>query len=558
MTVLPVVERELRVASRRGLTYWGRAGAALIAVVVSSWILVLQSAVPFGQMGKAMFTTLSFLSFLFAAFAGVTYSSDSVSVEKREGTLGLLFLTDLRGHDVTLGKLAASSLGAVYSLLASLPVLALALLMGGVTGGEYWRMVLVLMNLLLLSLTLGLLMSVLNSDSKRAAVAAFFAVLAALFLFPALGGLAGLALRRFGYSDDVITAWSRLTVFWMTPVIGYSNVFDLEYKTHAGDFWRSQGYTAGVALLCLAHASRRLPRSWQEGAVEPVRRGFRARLERLRFPTLGHRGAFRTRLLELSPIAWLSGRHWLRNWTVWGFLGVYAAIFLLLAWQTGSDWWNGGTYMATSILLHLALKVWVANEAPRQFVDDRGSGAMELLLSTPLSVPEILHGRFVALRRQFAGPIITVLVVDALFLLGSMMKDMGNHDDLNAWVLLWLLRMFFLGFDSFTLAWLGLWTGMASSGSRPGSGAVTRVLVLPSVICLVLLTLMVLPWLHLAGDNFSMLLGLSAWALIGAGTNVFWLMRVRGRLPAQFRDLATQRTGKKRGWFRRGAAAGAA
>ncbi|HTH48179.1 MAG TPA: ABC transporter permease subunit, partial [Candidatus Limnocylindria bacterium] len=177
MTVLPVVERELRVASRRGATYWARTGAALTALLVSAWILLLQqqSMAP-GLMGKVLFTTLSFISFLFAAFAGVTYSADSVSAEKREGTLGLLFLTDLRGHDVTLGKLAASSLGAVYSLLAALPVLALALLLGGVTGGEYWRMVLLLLNVLLFSLSLGLLMSVLSSDSKRAAVAAFFAV----------------------------------------------------------------------------------------------------------------------------------------------------------------------------------------------------------------------------------------------------------------------------------------------------------------------------------------------------------------------------------------------
>ena len=555
MTVLPVVERELRVASRRGSTYWGRASAALTAVVVSSWFLLLQQGMHFGQLGKALFTTLSLLSFVFAAFAGVTYSADSVSAEKREGTLGLLFLTDLRGHDVTLGKLAASSLGAIYSLLASLPVLAMALLMGGVTGGEYWRMVLVLVNLLLLSLSLGLVMSVLNSDSKRAAVAAFFAVLAALFLLPALGGLTALALRRMGNPEPVVDAWLRLTVAWMTPVTGYSNVFDLEYKTGAGDYWRSQGFTAGLMLLCLIYASRRLPRSWQEGAVEPTRRGFRARLERWRFPTREHRGVFRTRLLELSPVAWLSGRHWLRGWTVWGFLALSATVFLLLAWQTGSDWWNGGTYLATSILLHLSLKVWVANEAPRQFVDDRGSGALELLLSTPLSVPEILHGRFVALRRQFMVPGVVVLVLDALFLLSSMMKDISNHDDLNAWVLLWLLRMFFLGFDCFTLAWLGLWMGMASTGSRPGSGTVTRVLVLPSVLCLGLLTLMVLPWLRLAGDNFSATLGLSAWALIGVGNNVFWLLRFRGRLQTQFRELATQRPGKKRGWFRRAEAA---
>ena len=36
--------------------------------------------------------------------------------------LGLLFLTDLRGHDIVLGKLAATSLRAVFGLVAIVPV----------------------------------------------------------------------------------------------------------------------------------------------------------------------------------------------------------------------------------------------------------------------------------------------------------------------------------------------------------------------------------------------------------------------------------------------------
>ena len=67
-----------------------------------------------------------------------------MSEEKREGTLGLLFLTDLRGFDVVLGKLVACSLRGAYGLVAALPVIGLALLMGGVTGFELWRLALVL------------------------------------------------------------------------------------------------------------------------------------------------------------------------------------------------------------------------------------------------------------------------------------------------------------------------------------------------------------------------------------------------------------------------------
>ena len=556
ITVLPIVERELRVASRRGATYWGRSGAALITLVLAMWFLLLQRSVQLGQVGKPLFLTLSFLAFLFAAFAGVTYSADSVSSEKRDGTLGLLFLTDLRGHDVTLGKLAASSLGSIYSLLAALPVLALALLMGGVTAGEYWRMVLLLVNTLMLSLCLGLLMSVLNSDSKRAAVATFIAVVAALLLLPALGALAGVGLRRLGYPPEVIDAWTKMTVNWMTPIMAYGNVFDAEFKTGATEYWCSQGYTAVLAWLCLAYASWRLPRSWQQGATESGRGGFRARLERMRFPTRERRDAFRAQLLEASPVAWLAGRHWLRPLVVWSFLLLCTGVFLVLAWQVGRDWWNGGVYLTTSILLHLVLKVWVANESSRQIVDDRSSGALELLLSTPLSVPEILRGLIVPLRRQFGAPIIAVLVADAAFLLASVSKDMSSSDDANMWTIFWLLRMCFLVFDCITLVWLGLWLGMTSKGTRTGSGAVTRVLIVPSLLFLGLMTLGLLPLLR-GGDHFTPFLVLIAWAVIGTGNNVIWLRQARSRLLGEFRELATVRAAKKRGWFRFGGSAGA-
>jgi ABC-type transport system involved in cytochrome c biogenesis permease component len=97
MTVLPIVERELRVAARRSSTYW------------------------------------SGLMFLYCLGHGRRSTADCLSEEKREGTLGLLFLTDLKGADIVLGKLAATSMRGFYGFLAVFPVLAIPLLLGGIT-----------------------------------------------------------------------------------------------------------------------------------------------------------------------------------------------------------------------------------------------------------------------------------------------------------------------------------------------------------------------------------------------------------------------------------------
>src|SRR5215468_7932706 len=128
VTALPILRRELRVASRRSATYWSRFRTALAGVVPTVLLLVgaIQAASP-AQIGAHIFYALSFLSFLFALLVAVWLPSDSLSAEKREGTLGFLFLTDLKPYDVVLGKLAASSLTGVYALVALLPILAIPL-----------------------------------------------------------------------------------------------------------------------------------------------------------------------------------------------------------------------------------------------------------------------------------------------------------------------------------------------------------------------------------------------------------------------------------------------
>ena len=76
---------------------------------------------PPATMGVSVFYTLSCIAFFYAATAGIWITSDCISEEKRDGTLGLLFLTDLRSFDIVLGKLAATSLKAFAGLIAIFP-----------------------------------------------------------------------------------------------------------------------------------------------------------------------------------------------------------------------------------------------------------------------------------------------------------------------------------------------------------------------------------------------------------------------------------------------------
>src|SRR3989442_15632965 len=118
MTFLPIVDRELRLAARRPGTYRTRFWAAFVFAAICLGLLIgtRRSQSP-AALGKMMFTVLTWITFACCLMAGIRFTADSLSEEKRDGTLGLLFLTNLRGYHVVLGKLVVTSLTSLYALL---------------------------------------------------------------------------------------------------------------------------------------------------------------------------------------------------------------------------------------------------------------------------------------------------------------------------------------------------------------------------------------------------------------------------------------------------------
>ena len=97
MIFLPVVERELRVASRQRAAYWMRFGGAAAGLVLCAWIMLIPSFRSPQRLGTVLFHTVAVATFFYSALAGLHRTSDCLSEEKRECTLGLLFLKDLKG-----------------------------------------------------------------------------------------------------------------------------------------------------------------------------------------------------------------------------------------------------------------------------------------------------------------------------------------------------------------------------------------------------------------------------------------------------------------------------
>ena len=182
--------------------------------------------------------------------AGLFFTSDCLSEEKREGTLGLLFLTDLRGYDVALGKLLATSLRGFYALLAVLPILAITLLMGGVTGAQYWKSALALVNALFFSLAAGMAVSAVSRDSQKALTATLL-----LLLLLALGG---------PMADGTIAAIQQrgFEPRWSLSSPGYVLVAASAWCGPA--YWIALATTHLLGWAMLALACALVPHTWQE------------------------------------------------------------------------------------------------------------------------------------------------------------------------------------------------------------------------------------------------------------------------------------------------------
>lgn len=521
MTFLPIVARELRVASRRGSTYWVRIITALATVAIGAWCFLVMWQQPPKEVAMALFGVLTGFSLLYGMLSGLRFTADCLSEEKRDGTLGLLFLTDLKGYDVVLGKLVATSLNAFYGMLALLPLSAVPLLLGGITLGEFARTSIVALNALFFSLAVGLCASATVRSAKKAMSATLLVLLVVAGLLPALGGYLGM-LGKIRNLNPIF--------FWPSPGFTYFTAFTSHYNTMRVSFWGSLAVVHAMGWLALLTGSLIVPFSWQDRPAGAQVTRWR---ERWRLWTSGRqaeRALYRRRLLEVNPFYWLAARVAFKPVYPWLILGGSAAVWLWGYAKYRADWLNEGVFLTTGILLCLLIKGWFASEATRQLAEDRQNGTLELLLSTPLSVPEILRGQSLALQRQFLGPTIAVLGVMIMLMSGTLHGIVSDFDRAG-WLRVWVGMIFMLVADLIALYWVGMWDGLTSQNpNRAASTSISRILILPWVGMALLLA-----FVSITANDTNGMVFINAWIVLGLATDFFFSRWARRKLLAEFR-----------------------
>ena len=365
MNLLPIVERELRSAAHKATSYWVRPCVALLAFVASSASLLTPRFGRFGlsQMGPELLGWLSALGFLYCLLAGLHFTADCLSEERREGTLGLLLLTELSPLDVVLGKLTATSLNAFYGLVAFFPMLALPVLLGGVTGSGIGKLTLVLTNTVFFSLATGMMASaVSHRETQAQRLAARLLLAMTCGLWPLI--VLWLVRRRFKsvrppgqvpavwalaivlYAALVFVIYSRglplavpagihyATLLLPSPAFAYYLGFHPQLPSATQYFWGSLVATnlAGWAFLLFASRSVR-SLSAEQGAPSDSQSKEAKVHKRSGIEVPVRDSENRARLLEQNPVQWLASLGsrtracvwWLSVFYILGTFGMFAA-----------------------------------------------------------------------------------------------------------------------------------------------------------------------------------------------------------------------------------------
>ncbi len=458
---LPVVQRELREGARRPFNYWLRVAGATAAVLLLYFINQSAGGNQAAE-GLRLFTGLHEMLLVLICAMVPAMSADCIARETREGTLGLLFLTPLTAMGIVVGKGLVQAFRAFTLWLAVLPVIIIPFLSGGVTGGDVASAITIEFCVTLLCLAAGILASSLaRARSTAFLLAAGFAV----WFVCLFGGVLGLGwfwqLRGLGQpvqltqitslGQSLITGQSggnrvigqqmarpfaasgRLypsstpayTGIWNGPngpiVVSYSMVSYSPSLVQSPSgwsaylsapatrlVWRSLLLECWLAVpllfyLVLRFAALRIARSWHD---QPPSLRREAWIKTWCVPLARRRFARKMqRTLDWNPIAWLQQYSWKARLSKWGLCLAFVALECAVTTGCPSEMLD-----AQSIML-LILAAAFTFVGVNSFLTEKKSGALELLLVTPVSPDQIIFGRVWGLWKQFLPAAVTLLLI---------------------------------------------------------------------------------------------------------------------------------------------------
>lgn len=542
MTFLPLVRRELAVAAREGRTYWSRLIAPGMMFLLFLWLTwMFRGMIGTTLPGNFIFRFLSYAAFGMVLFEGAMRTADALSREKRDETIGLLFLTNLSGWDIVLGKLLSAGTRSFLGLVAAIPVLAVTRLTGGVTWWEIIRASVNLLNTLFLSLCVGLAIS---AWCKKQNIANGMAAFGVIFFAAAIPGLAE-TIR-----DDLEWPNAARVVEWFSPVYSANMAFASARGLSTNYFWVAVSLQTATACLLLWHAAAVIAHSWRIKPPGVRALSWKEKWELWCYGRPELRLSLRRMLLDRNPIFWLTSRDKFASYAQPLFIALAFLIVPIIALIYELDFSGTlGAAITATLILDLLFRIRAASLSSQHFAANRLSGALDLILATPLSIPTIIRGQQLSLRRNFLRPVVVLLLIH-LVLFWTFL-DWEIHDSQGRIIFISSVVAYTFSFagDMYFLPWISMWKTMRLQNPHHGPGmALVTTLLLPWFLfgaAVGLLQKLQVRWWQEATPPEVVLLALSIW--VCTTLPVAW--HARRSLYLHFRTAAADRTNLPSPWF---------
>jgi ABC-type transport system involved in multi-copper enzyme maturation permease subunit len=394
----PIFNREFLTVPRRPRHYITR-----VAYLGTLWVLAVTTWLATGtwmrtatlgetaRLGPLLFQLLTLAQLALFLFFAALSAASAVALEKDRRTFILLLLTDLRDHEIVLGKLLGSLLPIGLLLLATVPLLVFLVLLGGVGLSQVAQAVLVLGATALAAGSLGGLVALWRDRTFQSlALTVLFLVLYLCLVraLPLLPGLAdGPAAQQAGLWLDPFQALATVqdpvaaAGEAVPPAVGFAlAMLGLSVLLNGWGLLRLRVWNpSGEPII-----QREAPDAAEE--VDPAKRA------------AAHAAPGAVRTVGPNPILWREiftrayGRRPLLVKTAYFVVLALIGYFALSPLVLGGD---RPAYMAAYGLIPIGVLslLLVAAQAATAITSERDTGALDLLLVTDLRPGEFIFGK---------------------------------------------------------------------------------------------------------------------------------------------------------------------
>ena len=376
----PVFVSECVTAARRWQTYAGR--VALLAILLASLTVVWAAKVApshrtptirqLAYVGESFFYAIAGTQLALVLLAAPAYTAGAVCLDRARGTLAHMLVTDLSAAEIITGKLGSRLLPILSLVIAGLPILALATLLGGIDPDALFGNFLVTLGVGVAGCALALLLSVWGKRPHEVMLGAYAVWAILLLAAPAW------RLLPPGWRTGPPPTWLENTNPFLLSFAPYLRPGTVALDDYVAFFGGCLGLSALLVLLAAATLRR-------AATQESKRRGGPSGW---RLPRVGPS-------LDFNPVLWREwhGRRpsrWVRVvWGVYVVLALAATVTLLASPGT-----TGSMPVFVNAFQYSIGLLLVSITSVTTLFEERVRGSLDVLLTTPLPTLSIVRGKW--------------------------------------------------------------------------------------------------------------------------------------------------------------------